>query len=41
MADHGLLPLYFTVATWAVRKGLTMQPHADTGTYAMSVRPVD
>ncbi len=41
MEDHGLLPLYFTVATWAARKGLTMQPHADTGTYAMSVRPVD
>jgi peptide/nickel transport system substrate-binding protein len=41
MADRGLLPLYFTVATWAARKGLTMEPHVDTGTYAMSVRPVD
>ena len=41
MADHGLVPLYFTVATWATRKGLMMQPHVDTGTYAMSVRPTD
>jgi hypothetical protein len=41
MADHGLLPLYFTVATWAPRKGLTMRPYVDTGTYAMHVRPTD
>lgn len=41
MADRGLAPLYFTVATWAARKGLTMEPHVDTGTYAMSVRPAD
>ena len=41
MADRGLIPLYFTMATWATRKGLMMQPHVDTGTYAMSVRPTD
>jgi peptide/nickel transport system substrate-binding protein len=41
MADHGLVPLYFSVATWATRKGLMMRPYVDTGTYAMSVRPTD
>jgi peptide/nickel transport system substrate-binding protein len=37
--DHALLPLYYEVAAWGLRRGLWMWPRADRQTTAMSVRP--
>jgi peptide/nickel transport system substrate-binding protein len=39
MQDYGLLPLYYEVATWGIRRGLLMRPRADRQTTAMSIRP--
>ncbi len=36
--DGALIPLHHVNATWAMRKGLTMQPRADGFTMAMDIR---
>jgi peptide/nickel transport system substrate-binding protein len=40
MADDGILPLYFELAVWAMRKGLTYSARADQATLAQFVKPV-
>jgi peptide/nickel transport system substrate-binding protein len=40
MDDNGILPLYFEVAVWAMRKGLTYAGRADQQTLAWLVTPV-
>jgi peptide/nickel transport system substrate-binding protein len=40
MADDGILPLYFELAVWAMRKGLTYTARADQATLAQFVKPV-
>lgn len=37
MADVGLIPSHYQINTWAVRKGLKMEPRVDEYTLAMSV----
>jgi peptide/nickel transport system substrate-binding protein len=39
MSDHGLLPLYFELSVWAMRKDLTYPGRADQATLAQFVRP--
>jgi hypothetical protein len=39
MAEVALIPLFFPVASWACRKGLTFQPAANEYTRAMQARP--
>lgn len=40
MTDYALLPLYYEVAAWGLRRSVRMRPRADRQTTAMSVRPV-
>ena len=40
MDDNGILPLYFEVAVWAMRTGLTYVGRADQQTLAWLVTPV-
>ncbi len=37
--DMGVVPVYFTVNTWATKKGLTYQARGDELSFAMSLRP--
>ena len=37
--DMGLIPVYFTVNTWATKKGLVYEARGDETTLAMSLRP--
>ena len=37
--DMGVIPVYFTVNTWATRKGLTYAPRGDETSLAMGLRP--
>lgn len=39
VADMGVIPVYFTVNTWASRKGLTYDARADEISLAMGLRP--
>ncbi len=39
MQDHAIIPLYYNVNSWAMKKGLTYAPRADEYTYAMTVKP--
>lgn len=39
IADHGILPLQFEMALWAMRKGLTYAARADQMTLAQFVKP--
>lgn len=40
VGDMGVVPVYFTINTWASKKGLTYDARADEQTLAMGVRPV-
>jgi peptide/nickel transport system substrate-binding protein len=40
MADEGILPLYFELSVWAMRKGLAYTARADQATLAQFVKPV-
>ncbi len=40
VADMGVVPVYFTINTWASKKGLTYDARADEQTLAMGLRPV-
>ena len=35
--DHGIIPLYFPINTWAVRKSLRLRTRSDGATLAMNV----
>jgi peptide/nickel transport system substrate-binding protein len=37
--DMGVVPVYFTVNTWAAKKGLTYEARGDELSFAMSLRP--
>ena len=37
--EMGVIPVYFTVNTWATRKGLTYAPRGDETSLAMGLRP--
>ena len=37
--DMGVVPVYFTVNTWATKKGLTYEARGDEQSFAMSLRP--
>ena len=37
--DMGVIPIYFTINTWATRKGFTYDARADEQTHAMGLRP--
>ncbi len=39
MQDHAIIPLFYNVNSWAMKKGLTYAPRADEYTYAMTVKP--
>jgi peptide/nickel transport system substrate-binding protein len=39
VAEMGMIPVYFTVNTWATRKDLTYQPRGDEASLAMGLRP--
>lgn len=39
IADLPVIPLYFQKASWALRRGLTMQPHPAEYTLATSIQP--
>ncbi len=39
VAEMGMIPVYFTVNTWATRKGLVYQPRGDEASLAMGLRP--
>lgn len=39
VADMGVIPVYFTINTWASRKGLVHDARADEVTFAMGLRP--
>lgn len=39
VGDMGVIPVYFTVNTWATRKGLTYTARGDEQTWAMGIRP--
>ena len=38
--DMGVVPVYFTINTWATKKGLTYDARADETSLAMGLRPV-
>jgi len=38
-ADVALIPLYFQVSAWAVRKGIDFSGRGDERTYAFSFKP--
>jgi hypothetical protein len=38
-ADKGVIPLYYQINIWGLRKGLAFEPRADEYTLAHSVRP--
>ena len=40
IGNHGIIPLYFEVNRWALRKGLRFAPRTDGATLAMSVSPI-
>ena len=40
LSDHGLLPLYFELSIWAMRKGLAYEARADQATLAQFVTPL-
>jgi peptide/nickel transport system substrate-binding protein len=39
MSDDGILPVYFELSVWAMRKGLTYAARADQATLAQFVKP--
>ncbi len=39
VGDMGVIPVYFTINTWASRKGLVYQARADEASIAMGLRP--
>ena len=39
IADQGVIPLYYQINIWGLRKGLAFEPRADEYTLAHSVRP--
>ena len=39
VGDMGVIPVYFTVNTWATRKGLTYDARLDEISLAMGLRP--
>ncbi len=39
VGDMGVVPVYFTVNTWAAKKGLTYEARGDELSFAMSLRP--
>ncbi len=39
VADMGMAPVYFTINTWATRKGLTYAARGDEVSMAMGIRP--
>ena len=39
MRSYGIVPLYFEVNSWALRKGLRFQPRVDGATLAMNLSP--
>jgi peptide/nickel transport system substrate-binding protein len=39
VGDMGVIPIYFTINTWATRKGLVHDARADEVTFAMGLRP--
>lgn len=40
MRNHGIIPLYFEINRWALRKGLRFVPRIDGATLAMNVSPI-
>jgi peptide/nickel transport system substrate-binding protein len=39
VGDMGVVPVYFTINTWATKKGLVYEARADELSLAMSLRP--